>query len=254
MIWILLLACVVRASVYAQAQQTPLLREHAHRGGDVVVPLTLDQDLHYTFPLSSEADGTGIISLQDLVTHRLPIMAGMSSIVIDLPLDAEVAGSISFSVNASDYSSGAIWLPYASYIEIDHVGIRKSAMISMPASSTQLSLDTAFITLPDEVFDVLLQAAHTSEKDEFVVDCAVIAILPDLVFGLVVPDEDDDEYLNPEELVVSPKQYVWEIEKGKCVLLARGAEGGRIRMGWAAIRGRRFVVDLDHMSMALLRN
>jgi hypothetical protein len=143
-------------------------------------------------------------------------MAGMSSIDINLPLDSEVAGSISFSANASDRGSEAIWVPSASHIEIEHVGIRQGGMISMPASSALLSLDTAFITLPHEVFDILLQAAQTSEKDEFVVDCGAISILPDLVFGLIVPDEDVEGYFYPEELIVSPIQYVLEVEKGNC--------------------------------------
>jgi hypothetical protein len=141
-----------------------------------------------------------------------------------------------------------VWLDtdvLAAGISLDHIGIRKGGMITMPTWSTSLSLDTPFISLPANIFDVLMQAAHTSLENELVLDCSLIPILPDLVFGL---DVEDGRALEGEEIVVTPEQYVMKTEAGTCVLLAR-SHGGLQRLGWAAIRGREFVIDLTGRRM-----
>jgi hypothetical protein len=163
--------------------------------------------------------------------------------IIDMPLDSKKQASITFSHNASTKLDGTSWLPSASHVELDNVGIRKGGMITMPATSALLQLGTPYISLPDGLFYILLQAADTSAEKKFVVDCESFSILPDLVFGLAA-DEDEDDDFEPEEIVVAPQQYVMEGENGKCMLLARGAGEGPIEMGWAAIRGRKFVLDL----------
>jgi hypothetical protein len=170
-------------------------------------------------------------------------MASISTLIIDIPLDTTNPGSITLSHNASTLLDGVSWLPSASHIELDNVGIRKGGMITMPATSAMLSLGTPFISLPDGLFYILLQAANTSPEQKFVVNCEAVLILPDLVFGLLA-DEDEDEDLEAEEFIVTPQQYVMADEDGKCVLLARSAGEGPIEMGWAAIRGRQSVLNL----------
>jgi hypothetical protein len=145
-------------------------------------------------------------------------------------------------------TSPMVWLRtygLAADISLDHVGIRKGGMITMPTSSTWLSLETPYISLPANIFDVLMQAAHTSLEEDLVVDCGLISILPELVFGL---DIENDRTLEGEEIVVTPDQYVMKTEAGTCFLLARSHDGLQ-RLGWAAIRGRQFVIDLTNRRM-----
>jgi hypothetical protein len=204
----------------------------------------LDQNLHYTFP---SPDKDGDVALQDIGAYGRTAMGSMHTIIIDMPLDSANQGSISFSHNASTTLDGTSWLPSASHVELDNVGIRKGGMITMPATSALLQLGTPHISLPDGLFYILLQAADTSVEKKFVVDCEAISILPDLIFGLATDedeDEDEDEDFEPEEIVVAPQQYIMEDKTGQCTLLARSAGEGPIEMGWAAFRGRRFVLDL----------
>jgi hypothetical protein len=252
---LVLAASGVRAAFYGH-EQIPL---RVPSRSDVIVPLTvrtmckfltqesrhsqhaqLDQNLHYTFPLP---DKDGDVALQDVNTFGRTGMASICTLIIDIPLDMANPGSITLSHNASTLLDGVFWLQSSSHIELDNVGIRKGGMITMPATSATLSLGTPFISLPDSLFYVLLQAANTSPEQKFVVNCEAVLILPDLVFGLFV-DEEDDGDLEPEELIVTPQQYVMADENGKCMLLARSAGEGPIEMGWAAIRGRQSVLNL----------
>jgi hypothetical protein len=175
----------------------------------------------------------------------------MSSTITEIPLDSGLPGTLTYSQNTLsqiDDTSSALWFPSASHIELEHVGIRKVGMISMPASSAWLSLHEPFVVLPDGLFNIILQAARTSREQNFVVDCEATSIMPDIVFGLRI-DEDVDA--DQEEFVITPDQYVLEIEQDKCILLARNPTSGRIGMGWAAIRGRKFVSELHSERVAL---
>jgi hypothetical protein len=200
----------------------------------------LDQNLHYTFP---SPDKDGDVALQDIGAYGRTAMGSMHTIIIDMLLDSANQGSITFSHNASTKLDVTSWLPSALHVELDNVGIRKGGMITMPATSALLQLGTPHISLPDGLFYILLQAADTSAEKKFVVDCEAVSILPDLVFGLAA-DEDEDDDFEPEEIVVAPQQYIMEDKTGQCTLLARSAGEGPIEMGWAAFRGRRFVLDL----------
>jgi hypothetical protein len=160
-------------------------------------------------------------------------------VTISIPLDPSAAASVTFShAPHADDASPLMWFPTTRAIELDHIGIRKGGMISAPAWSTWLALETPYVLLPTDVFSVLLQAAKTTAVRGYMVDCGVVGILPDIVFGL---DADDDE--EAQELVVKPEQYVMEIEEGLCVLLARSSRGSMERLGWAAVRGRALVLD-----------
>ncbi|KAH3908531.1 hypothetical protein HBI56_216160 [Parastagonospora nodorum] len=244
MLRLLLLASVARASLY-DAQQ-PLRGSNL----DVVVPIKLDENLQYSYPLKSgKSELIALDTLQE-VAH-LEATTPFSSITINVPLDLKTSGSVTFSHNASsesDQVDDKIWLHtsvLATTIPLDHIGIRKGGMITMSANSVWLSLDTPYISLPDSIFNVLLQAANTSSEQDFVLDCDTVPRLPDLVFGL---DIDHSWTLAGDEVVVRPEQYVMETEAGKCVLLARRRRGLQ-RLGWAAIRGREFVIDLAGQKM-----
>jgi hypothetical protein len=169
-----------------------------------------------------------------------------SSITVNVPLDLATSGSVAFGHNVSsgrthmDNTIGLRTNVLAAHVSLDHIGIRRGDMITIPADSMWLSLDTPYISLPNSIFGVLLQAASTSPEQDFVLGCEAISILPDLVFGL---NTDDDRVLQGDEIVVTPEQYVMETEAGKCVLLVRSHRGLQ-NLGWAAIRGREFVIDL----------
>lgn len=125
----------------------------------------------------------------------------------------------------------------------------------MPVSSPAiLVLDSPYISLPKEIFNILLQATETSSGRNYVVDCDLISRFPDIVFGLDESEEgdgDEDAEYDVQEFVATPKQYVLETE-GRCMLLARNAESGRIALGWAAFRGRKTVLDIGRESLGLI--
>jgi hypothetical protein len=251
MFHLLFLASIVRASVYDPVQ-IPLKDSRQ----DVVAPLTVciyvlprmvmflpylptlqfDTNLHYTFPAFPE--NSTLEALQQVT--KISSVYAHDTVTIAIPLDPTATGSVTFSHDTDlDISSPLTWLPTTTSIGLDHIGIRKGGMISKPVWFAKLSLETPYIMLPKEIFDVLLQAARTTPVRGYVVDCDVVAILPDLVFGL----DSEDEEGEAGEIVVRPEQYVMEIEKGMCVLLARSSGDGMEGLGWAAIRGREFVLD-----------
>ena len=126
-------------------------------------------------------------------------------------------------------------------------------MVSMDAYVMRLSLETPYISLPDEIYDILVQATnptthqHGSGYDN-VVDCSALERFPDLVLGLASEtEEEDDEEAEDNEIVITPKQYVLQTEEGHCILLAQRAyQRGReeVVLGWAAIRGSNVVLDM----------
>lgn len=139
------------------------------------------------------------------------------------------------------------------HMPITHVGIRKGAMVSKDAYSTRLALETPYISLPGEIYDILVQTTnptphqHDDGYDD-VVDCSALDRYPDLVLGLEpeIEEEWDDDETKDRELVITPRQYVLETEEGRCILLARRAyQRGReeVVLGWAAVRGRDLVLD-----------
>lgn len=211
--------------------------------------LQLTHDLRYVFPTNDHSSHARLESLGDVTSHRA---STTSSIIIDIPLDATLPGSVTFSSNTSDALEPALWTSSTSHIDLEHVGIRKGGMITMPVSAPAvLTLDSPYIALPKEIFSVLLQAAETSFERNYVVDCDLISRFPDLVFGVDIgEDEAEDEDAEVQEMVVAPQQYVLE-SKGRCVLLARSAANGRIAVGWVAYRGRRFVLDLGRERVGL---
>lgn len=204
--------------------------------------MQLTQDMRYIFPSNDEFGHARLGSLGEVTAHRA---SSTSSVIIDIPHDASLMGSITISSNTSDSIDASTWLSSTSHVYLEHVGIRKGGMITMPVSSPAVwALDSPYIALPKEIFNVLLQAAETSANQNYAVDCGLISRFPDLVFGMDAgEDVDEDGDIEVQEVVVTPQQYVLETE-GRCMLLARSAGSGRIALGWAVFRGRKFVLDL----------
>jgi hypothetical protein len=145
-----------------------------------------------------------------------------------------------------------------SKIPLLDVGVRKGGIIIMDTEAARMDLGTPYVHLPKGVWDVLALATNPEEDSEenLIVDCEAKGRFPDLVFGLAGERQGDgDEYENGQagelehvdELIVRPEQYILRTEEGRCVLLVRSLESscedGEIVLGWAAIRGRNFVLD-----------
>ncbi|KAH7089841.1 hypothetical protein FB567DRAFT_310902 [Paraphoma chrysanthemicola] len=241
-------------AAYSDQQQKPL-QDHKP---DVVVPLKLDDQLHYSFdPTSTVVRAGSLEALQSEYNNALP--DSTRTVTINIPIDASRSGSVVFS-HAQDQSGSrdpesSVWFfsgERYSNIPLDDIGIRKGGMVGMPAVSASLTLETPYIHLPADIFAILLQATHTSSEQDFVADCGSLDIFPDLVFGLRPRDVEDDE--EREEIIVTPEQYIMRTKAGKCFLLVRSAEeraNGRedASLGWAAIRGRSFVLDRSRHRM-----
>lgn len=177
---------------------------------------------------------------------------------VDIPLDpsssgslivdsvASIAGRVQQEIHWSDTRSPG------ENILITHVGVRKGAMVSMDAYTTRLALEQPHISLPSEIYDILVQATNPTPKQhgngyDDVVDCDALVRFPDIVLGMEPEtEEDDDEEAEVHEVIITPKQYVLKTEEGQCILLAqrayqRGQE--EVVLGWAAVRGRNVVLD-----------
>ncbi|KAF1941066.1 hypothetical protein EJ02DRAFT_348606 [Clathrospora elynae] len=245
--------------------QKPLQDSRPHSRPERVVPLTLDSHLHYTFPSLSSSDNTTPLPfelIQDLRTWSSEFCLD----TINIPLDLSVPGTITYTYSSPDSAPAPLtrpkitshmsWVTSRSWklgerIPLGTVGVRKGGMIAMEAQAARLDLRTPFIYVPTGIWDVLVQAARperlpVDREEDTVVDCESKGVFPDIVFGLNEDGEEKEYAENVDELVVRPEQYVVETAEGKCVLLVRNAEScddGEIVLGWAAIRGREFVLD-----------
>ncbi|KAF2826506.1 hypothetical protein CC86DRAFT_30747 [Ophiobolus disseminans] len=208
-----------------------------------------DVDHHYIFPaIKRSAKPITLGALQKIRTYRaqdFPYSVGVS-----VPLNSAYGGDIVVRQGAesgrerdvNDVGSKT-WIdfdgPRAEHIPLLNIGVRNGGTVSMQAQVARLDLDTPYISIPPEMFAVLLQATNASESH--FADCRSQAwrAFPDLVFGL---DAQDGE---AHEFVVRPEEYLSQ-PRGRCELLVRNAEehsGGEIVLGWAAIKGRSFVLD-----------
>jgi hypothetical protein len=119
-------------------------------------------------------------------------------------------------------------------------------MIVLDAEAAMLDLESPYIRIPQGLWDVLVLATQPEKKGgEFFVKCGDRERFPELVFGL---DAEEEEGM-VEEFIVKPEQYILQTEdEGRCLLLVRAAEEScredGIVLGWSAIRGRNFVLDL----------
>ncbi|KAF1363644.1 hypothetical protein EJ07DRAFT_102957 [Lizonia empirigonia] len=176
---------------------------------------------------------------------------------ISIPLDSTQPGTMVFGHEAlkNRPSPGLEWIDTlipGVDVPITDVGIRKGDMVTKDVYTARLALNTPYISLPGEIYDILIQATsplpwqHHSGYDD-VVDCDALGRFPDLVLGLKQEMENEwDDEVEDKEIVITPRQYVLQTEEGKCILLVQrayqhGTEG--VILGWAAVRGRNLVLD-----------
>ncbi|KAF3032834.1 hypothetical protein E8E11_000973 [Didymella keratinophila] len=239
----------------AQQLQQPL-KEHRP---ELTLPLKLNDRKTYTF--ESALDGVKLLSSKAIadIESFYEMKSHLQTALVNIPLDASKPGSIilgtveSMSARLQQDFEWIDTLTPGEQMPITHIGIRKGAMVSKDAYSTRLALETPYISLPGEIYDILIQATNPtlhqhSDGYEDVVDCSALDRYPDLVLGLEAEIEEggDDEKMEKKELMITPKQYVLETEEGRCILLAQRAyQRGRedVVLGWAAVRGRDLLLD-----------
>lgn len=208
-----------------------------------------------TYTFESSLDGTRILSsttLQDIQSYG-DIISLPQNAVITIPLEPTLPGVIMLNSLLQQETKWMYTAVPGENIGITHVGIRRGGMVSMDAHATRLALDTPYIALPGEMYDVLVQATkpvphqHSTGYDD-VVDCSRMEIFPDIVLGLEpeTDEEEEDDDTIRGEIVITPDQYVLETEEGQCILLAKRAyhqSREEVVLGWAAVRGRSVVLD-----------
>ncbi|KAF3009560.1 hypothetical protein E8E13_005651 [Curvularia kusanoi] len=249
----LLLLALSPALLHAQQNQQIPLQDHQP---SLVVPLTLNEDRTYTF--GSSHHDINILSSEAISAFQSSQATTPSpqNAIISIPLDPTKPGSMTLGSHVQQETETE-WTSTRTPgedVAINYVGIRKEGMISMDAYATRLALDTPYIALPSEIYDVLVLATkpvshqHSAGYDDEV-DCGSMGRFPDLVLGLepeIEEEEEDDEAVEIKEIVVTPEQYVLRTQEGKCVLLAQRAyQRGReeVVLGWAAVRGKHVVLD-----------
>lgn len=255
-----------------QNQQTPLKDYQP----ELVIPLTV-RPTPYSVPecalIHVQLSDEGVYSfkstlngVQQLSSKAIEgiesyheINSRPQAVLINIPLDSSHLGSMfpgsvtSTNIRVQQEIEWIDTLTPGENMPITHVGIRKGAMVSMDAYRTRLALETPYISLPGEIYDILVQATnptpfgHGNGYDN-VVDCDGLERYPDLVLGLEpkTDEEEDDEDIEDRELAITPKQYVLKTGEGQCILLVQRAyQRGReeVVLGWAAVRGRDVVLD-----------
>lgn len=183
-----------------------------------------------------------------------------TTILIDIPLDMTAPASMSIGTMPAkaipDRDDQMVWIETtrpSEDIPLSQVGIRKGGMISIEAQTARLALETPFVFIPKEIYKVLLMATEPvfhpdgTGSDEGVVNCNSRSRFPDLVLELGLEWADDEEQdAEGIEVVITPEQYIMEVEQGQCVLLARSSgenQSEEVVLGWAAIRGRQVILD-----------
>ncbi|KAF2125279.1 hypothetical protein P153DRAFT_400112 [Dothidotthia symphoricarpi CBS 119687] len=231
-----------------------------------IVPLILDNHLTYHFPSTTSSTTTplDLQALHTIISASAPA-SQPNLISIDIPLDTTAPASLSISAASTRVFPAPddhemTWLDTTrpgSNLALSQFGIRKGGMVSIEARSARLALETPFLSVPVEIYNILLMATHpvfdheNTGLGEGVVDCAALSRFPDLVLGLGMQrgnDEGEESGGDGEEgeIVITPEQYVMRVGEGRCVLLVRSlgrVEGEEVVLGWAAVRGRKVVLD-----------
>ncbi|KAH6638903.1 hypothetical protein C7974DRAFT_387502 [Boeremia exigua] len=232
--------------VHAQQNEQIPLQEYQP---DLIVTLNPSDGRTYTF--ESALDGTRQLSLKaiaEIESYR-EINSRPQSALINIPLDPRQSGAIVLgsaatnNVRVQQYTEWTDTLVPGEDVPATYIGVRRGGMVSMDAYVTRLALDTPYISIPGEMYDVLIQATNPTPQQyvtdyDSVVDCSQVARYPDLVLGLQSIDEADED----GEMVITPEQYILRTEEGQCVLLVQRGRA-EIVLGWAAVRGKDVVLD-----------
>ena len=140
-------------------------------------------------------------------------------------------------------------------IPVSHVGVRKGGAISEEIYTVRLALETPYISIPSDIYDILALSTNpavdpNSNELDNLVDCSEMGRFPNLFVGLDPEEEetprDENVEIEDREIVITPSQYIMETEPGRCVLLVKRTyqkDSEEAVLGWAAIRGKHVVLD-----------
>ncbi|KAF3045944.1 hypothetical protein E8E12_008426 [Didymella heteroderae] len=197
----------------AQQLQQPL-REHQP---ELIFPLKLNKERTYTF--ESALDGVRLLSSKAVadIERYNEVNSHPQTVLVNVPLDASKEGSMFLGTVASTNArlqQDFEWvdtLTPGEQMSITHVGIRKGAMVSKNAYSARLALETPYISLPSEIYEILIQATnptprHHGDGYDDVVDCSALDRYPDLILclGPEIEEGGDKEKTEERELVITP--------------------------------------------------
>ena len=139
-------------------------------------------------------------------------------------------------------------------IPVSHVGVRKGGAISEEIYTVRLALETPYISIPSDIYDILALSTNpavdpNSNELDNLVDCSEMGRFPNLFVGLDPEEEetprDENVEIEDREIVITPSQYIMETEPGRCVLLVKRTyqkDSEEAVLGWAAIRGKHVVL------------
>ncbi|KAF2852086.1 hypothetical protein T440DRAFT_478082 [Plenodomus tracheiphilus IPT5] len=269
------------ATPHNDAQQKPIQNSQP----DVIHTLKLDTTLHYTIQPPTPNPASRIPPIHTMQDLQIYTTLNQQTATLALPTHANETGTLTFSPNPPFLSQNPFppsssllekdnihWIhiptpqTYASRIPLHTLSVRRGGAISMAVDTARLDVGSAFIEVPGGIWDVVVLATGVSGdglgEGQVEVDCGRRGVFPDLVSGIRGEDEmEGDEGEDGEgELVVTPWQYVLERE-GRCELLVRKAEGSGdgdedgdvvVGLGWAALRGRRLVIDAVGRRMGIM--
>ncbi|KAI8933164.1 hypothetical protein NX059_009805 [Plenodomus lindquistii] len=255
-----LLLLVASTPVFALATPQNEAQKPLQNGQpDIIHTLSLNSNLEYTIqtPFSHPSAGTSLAAIQDPRTFSTTYPTAN----LHIPSDASTTGTLTLTTSSHpfwqdkytpappDNDDDILFFPLtsnrASHIPLHTLSLRRGGTLSMPVQAAAIDLQTPFITLPGSMWDVLVLATKP-EEENMRVECERRGVFPELVLGTGDGEREGD-------IVVGPEQYVLEREGGCELLVRKGGdeevereegEEGVVGLGWAAFRGRRFVVDL----------
>jgi saccharopepsin len=183
------------------------------------------------------------------------------AISIHIPLDPTVDGTMSLipiTPELFQSTSQLNWIDTQTPgddMPVSHIGVRKGGAISEEIYTVRLALETPYISIPSDIYDIVALATNPvvdpdSNGLDNLVDCSEMGRFPDLFVGLDPEKEpnmfEENTEVDDREIVITPSQYIMETKPGRCVLLVKKnpqQDSEEAVLGWAAIRGKHVVLD-----------
>jgi saccharopepsin len=183
------------------------------------------------------------------------------AISIHIPLDPTADGTMSLipiTPELFQTTSQMNWIDTQTpgdEMPVSHIGVRKGGAISEEIYTVRLALETPYISIPSDIYDIVALATNPvvdpdSNGLDSLVDCSEMGRFPDLFVGLD-PEKEPNMFeeiteVDDREIVITPSQYIMETKPGRCVLLVKKnpeQDSEEAVLGWAAIRGKHVVLD-----------
>lgn len=133
-------------------------------------------------------------------------------------------------------------------LNITSVALQQESTVTSKTHSAHFQLDTPYISLPDDIIDLLFLATRPQrvEVGRGLIPVDTVSCNATSKFPTIKMEFEEGQ----GELVVRPEQYVLRVNQelggpfaGKCVLLTTRGGNGEVSLGFAALRGRSIWLD-----------